>query len=354
MIMAVIAFIVAGSLQLRMQNLSTFAKLPSVGCYHLRIINLMPDTAIRIISEQDNFPNITELLSLEATPYYSYNIGSDKNISVEFTMDKSYLESQNYPQKIIVNSSEMDTYEHLSYSFIVGLGPDINGHSNVISTMINDDWVPEYEISKVRIFTVNNLQHNHNLTSVEIAEQQINITAMQPSKYLKIPYGSHAILINGVFEKILSFKSGSIYTIVISFNNQNNKTNIRVFADVEPRPLSILWQIPQYMLLTSGEVLFTITGLDFAYTMSPASMRSFVTAAWLLTVSTGNLIVILFEGIKITNNMAFELFIFAGLLFVTTIIFTVISHYFIPYNPHVTKMNDFKTIDENPVSEVIE
>ncbi|KAF0993297.1 hypothetical protein HZS_4066 [Henneguya salminicola] len=120
---------------------------------------------------------------------------------------------------------------------------------------------------------------------------------------------------------------------------------IFVFGDVEPRPLSILWQIPQYILLTSGEVLFSVTGLDFAYSSSPNSMRSFVTAAWLLTVSTGNFIVIVFEGFKITDNMAYELFIFSGLLFLTTIIFSIMSYYFIPYNPHIVENSSSEQIE---------
>lgn len=37
------------------------------------------------------------------------------------------------------------------------------------------------------------------------------------------------------------------------------------YDDVSPRPVSILWQIPQYIVITSGEVLFSITGLEFAY-----------------------------------------------------------------------------------------
>ena len=40
---------------------------------------------------------------------------------------------------------------------------------------------------------------------------------------------------------------------------------VKKFADVSPRSISMLWQIPQYVTITAGEVLFSITGLEFAY-----------------------------------------------------------------------------------------
>ena len=40
---------------------------------------------------------------------------------------------------------------------------------------------------------------------------------------------------------------------------------IKKFADVSAKSISMLWQIPQYVTITAGEVLFSITGLEFAY-----------------------------------------------------------------------------------------
>merc|ERR1712061_217520 len=48
--------------------------------------------------------------------------------------------------------------------------------------------------------------------------------------------------------------------------------------------------LPQYIILTCGEILFSITGLEFAYTQSPASMKAVVQALYLLTTAGGNLI----------------------------------------------------------------
>ncbi len=53
---------------------------------------------------------------------------------------------------------------------------------------------------------------------------------------------------------------------------------------------SIWWQILAYVILSAAEVLVSITGLEYAYTHSPKSMKSTMTAIWLLVVSAGNLI----------------------------------------------------------------
>src|SRR5216110_400942 len=51
----------------------------------------------------------------------------------------------------------------------------------------------------------------------------------------------------------------------------------------------INWQLLAYVILTLGEAMVSITGLEFSYTQAPNSMKSSVMALWLFTVSMGNL-----------------------------------------------------------------
>ena len=93
----------------------------------------------------------------------------------------------------------------------------------------------------------------------------------------------------------------------------------------------VLWQLPQYLILTCGEVMLSITGLEFAYSQAPESMKSVCSAAWLLTVAAGNLIVIFLNELDpvawITSNhqMAWNFLFWAGILMMGTFGFAVMA-----------------------------
>lgn len=65
-----------------------------------------------------------------------------------------------------------------------------------------------------------------------------------------------------------------------------------------PKTVWIGWQAVQYVLLTIGEVLVSITGLEFAYTQAPRRMKSTVMGFWLLTTALGNVLVAFLAGIQ--------------------------------------------------------
>lgn len=53
---------------------------------------------------------------------------------------------------------------------------------------------------------------------------------------------------------------------------------------------SLWWQILAYGILTSGEVLVSITALEYSYKQAPLRMKSFIMALYLLSLSAGNLL----------------------------------------------------------------
>ncbi len=52
--------------------------------------------------------------------------------------------------------------------------------------------------------------------------------------------------------------------------------------------LHFAWMLLAYVLLTSAEVMVSITCLEFSYTQAPKTMKSFISSAFLLSISLGN------------------------------------------------------------------
>jgi len=101
---------------------------------------------------------------------------------------------------------------------------------------------------------------------------------------------------------------------------------------------SVNWQLLAYAILTLGEAMVSITGLEFAYTQAPNSMKSSVMALWLLTVASGELFVagvnylILTFGFKLSPFGYFTFF--AWLMFGAAIVFTIVACFY-QYRTHL-------------------
>jgi dipeptide/tripeptide permease len=53
--------------------------------------------------------------------------------------------------------------------------------------------------------------------------------------------------------------------------------------------VTVLWEILAYIIITVAEICISVSGLELAFTAAPKTMKSFVTACWLLTVFFGNI-----------------------------------------------------------------
>jgi POT family proton-dependent oligopeptide transporter len=104
--------------------------------------------------------------------------------------------------------------------------------------------------------------------------------------------------------------------------------------------VSIVWQIVPYALLTFGEVLVSATGLEFAYAQAPLRAKSALMAFWSLSVTVGNLWVLLADssvkqpavtawvtstGLGVT---AFQMAFFAAFAFVAAAVFGAVARVF--------------------------
>ncbi|XP_031627533.1 peptide transporter family 1-like [Contarinia nasturtii] len=96
----------------------------------------------------------------------------------------------------------------------------------------------------------------------------------------------------------------------------------------DEKSVNLLWQVPQYVVITMGEVMFSVTGLSFSYDQAPESMRSVVQAFWLLTVAFGNVIIVYISGMRFFESQAFEFILFGSLMFLDMFLFAFIARSF--------------------------
>jgi len=93
-------------------------------------------------------------------------------------------------------------------------------------------------------------------------------------------------------------------------------------------------QFLAYVVLTLGEAMVSITGLEFSYTQAPNTMKSSVMALWLLTVASGELFVglvnkwILGAGAahKLSDYQYFTFF--TWLMFGAAVVFVVVASFY--------------------------
>jgi POT family proton-dependent oligopeptide transporter len=109
--------------------------------------------------------------------------------------------------------------------------------------------------------------------------------------------------------------------------------------------LSIWWQAIPYGVMTAGEVLISATGLEFAFSVAPARLKSTIMSFWLLSVAIGNMLAAQVTALNSTTNAAGEtvrrvsgsneMLLYVGLMLVVGAIFAVIAKRFPDTAPRV-------------------
>ncbi|HTF06101.1 MAG TPA: MFS transporter [Bacteroidia bacterium] len=106
-----------------------------------------------------------------------------------------------------------------------------------------------------------------------------------------INFNVHRKILAGYLLLILSF-------VVIWF--------VQLDVDQGAKP-TVWWQLLAYFLQTTAEILVYLTGLEYAYSQAPPSMKSTIMSFWLLTISLGNYMVSLINNNISHNGILSEL-----------------------------------------------
>uniref|UniRef100_A0A0P6F328 Oligopeptide transporter 1 n=1 Tax=Daphnia magna TaxID=35525 RepID=A0A0P6F328_9CRUS len=147
------------------------------------------------------------------------------------------------------------------------------------------------------------------------------------TEYQKTEIGTYELFYNETpVGKLENLIQGGVYRVVIQKAlNESDSYHVMTVEVTPPNSVNILWLLPQYFVVTVGEVMFSVTGLTFSYSQAPLSMKSVMQAIWLLVVAFGNLIDIIVIQFQSDMSQADEFFLFAGIMGIAVIIFTAMS-----------------------------
>uniref|UniRef100_A0A3P8V0G5 Solute carrier family 15 member 1b n=1 Tax=Cynoglossus semilaevis TaxID=244447 RepID=A0A3P8V0G5_CYNSE len=286
MFLAAMAFVAAALVQIQIDR--TLPKFPSNTVGQAKFINMLN----RSLSATAG----TNLLSLE--PYTA----NEEYLTFRDSFDGT---------RNTISISETEPTLVSSYSLVPPVAANIvlNGFGSVLN------------------LTVNNQDYGEIVTN-------------DMSDYVQVSHGNNVILIKNpltemecVYNQKLGF--GSSYTLIIPSTftfDQNCAQSINAVTDIQPNTVHMAWQIPQYFLITAGEVVFSVTGLEFAYSQAPSNMKSVLQAGWLLTVAVGNIIVLIVGAITLPVQWA-EYILFASLLVLVCIVFSIMAMFYTYIDP---------------------
>lgn len=82
------------------------------------------------------------------------------------------------------------------------------------------------------------------------------------------------------YSSFIHAEAGGAHVVYITENN------ITIYTVIRPNTVSVLWQLPQFFCITIGEVLFSVTGLEFSYSQAPANMKSVLQVTFIASTTS--------------------------------------------------------------------
>jgi POT family proton-dependent oligopeptide transporter len=108
---------------------------------------------------------------------------------------------------------------------------------------------------------------------------------------------------------------------------------IQTRLDAGERP-HVIWQIAAFVVLTLGEVMVSVTHLEFAYTQAPKKMKSLVMCTYLGSIALGNVFTAQVNHFiqrpdgTVTLQGAAYFFFFVKVMLVTAVLWLLVSGFY--------------------------
>nr|XP_018670730.1 solute carrier family 15 member 2 isoform X1 [Ciona intestinalis] len=308
LILAGVSFLFAAGLQFAID--ADLTPLPPSDQFSVRVINLSPCDVTMTSSNPD---------------YNGIMVGTEKISDTQFKF--------------------VETKEPFTLSHVTCVGNEVQTNFNVTSgegkvidyvisgllgehSMLSEMATAKPENGRSSVTFLN----PYDVTNIVVnaSGYEVTVPAKGRSKPVQVKSGTSSYRIyagTSEYEGRLEVGVGGVYTVVLVVGDDVRAMNTSsgVLKDVNTNNINIAWMIPQYFVITVGEVFLSITGLEFSYTQAPASMKSVVSSIWLLTVSMGSIIVLVVAESRMIDRQAHEFIFFACLIGVASIVFAFLA-----------------------------
>ncbi|KAK9972880.1 hypothetical protein ABG768_023642 [Culter alburnus] len=304
MLLAALAFVAAALLQIQIDK--TMPKFPSSSQTQVKFLNL-ENTSLPVLVEGQEFvvPGFNasgDYMTLDTTDV-TVSVGG-RNGTGNFLKEMRHT--------VLINAGGM------------------------IQTLNDTTEKPSQGLNAIRFVNGFRTQLNITIKSDELGF----LSPLEGSSYLMVPHDKANFTIGNEDGQncsyIMQLGFGSSYTVLIPSTfrfGQNCADTIKAVQDIEPNGVHMAWQIIQYFLMTCGEVVFSVTGLDFSYAQAPSNMKSVLQAGWLLTVAVGNIIVLIVAEAGSLPDQWAEYLLFASLLVAVSIVFAIMAYFYTYTDP---------------------
>ncbi|XP_067459736.1 solute carrier family 15 member 1 [Thunnus thynnus] len=322
MLLAATAFVCAAVVQIQIDN--TLPVFPSASQSQLKLLN-MGSKQVTV-----KLPNNDQMELLDAQFSDNFFTFEAEQISVSI----SQLGGPEMTRSISLTKGKRQTL--------------------LIPSNINKEWVMTEDLTAKPEEGYNAVRFVNGMTTavnVSIPGEDVElIESFHYSNYSLIKYGKATFTIRSgsrSCEYSREFGFGSSYNFFIPDIGPSCQDDITFAEDIKPNSVHMALQIPQYFFITAGEVMFSVTGLEFSYSQAPSNMKSVLQAGWLLTVAVGNFIVLIVAELAKLPKQWAEYVLFASLLVAVCIIFSIMAYFYTYIDPTEIEAQFKKKIDED-------
>ncbi|KAI0982130.1 hypothetical protein GJ496_007189 [Pomphorhynchus laevis] len=157
------------------------------------------------------------------------------------------------------------------------------------------------------------------------------------SGYYVLDPGLYRLYSDHGYLNYIRLRTSESYTIILSILDNLLEFKQVLVEESSAHAISMLWQIPQYLIITFAEVLFAVNGMHFIYSEAPEALRSVVFAGYLFSNAIGNVIVTLSAELRVFPSEVTSFLFYAALSIMAAVVFILLGHRYDKVKEHMEK-----------------